>query len=345
MNGPTSFAFLACFSLPSRADSCMTRPSNIPHDGPPAATPLRLLYVACPTSLTLGSANAVQTWSTLKELRRLAPETRALVPRWLARAHALRRGGGGAPAAPRGGQALPPLPHHPVVLRGALALRRHDRGLCAPARPSAAATSTWPTCATPWPPSGGPRCGARRSASAWSTRPTTWRAGTPRGRRRPGPSAALRALDRTVLRESARVVSLTADFRRLLAERGSARPRHGGGHPRRVRRRRLPARRSRAPRGAPWDWPPTDRLVVYAGLTFSYRRLELLLQAVAAVRARQPALRAVFVGGRPAEIASLRDEAARAGRWARPPASSAPSPRTRSCATCRPPTSSPSPTP
>ena len=38
--------------------------------------------MACPTSLTLGSANAVQTWSTLRELRRLAPHTLALVPRW-----------------------------------------------------------------------------------------------------------------------------------------------------------------------------------------------------------------------------------------------------------------------
>src|SRR5262245_56600703 len=44
----------------------------------------RLCYVACPTSLTLGSANAIQTYTTLRELRRLAPETLALVPRWLA---------------------------------------------------------------------------------------------------------------------------------------------------------------------------------------------------------------------------------------------------------------------
>jgi glycosyltransferase involved in cell wall biosynthesis len=58
---------------------------------------------------------------------------------------------------------------------------------------------------------------------------------------------------------------------------------------------------------------PADRLVVYAGLTFTYRRLELLLQALVALRPRHPALRLVFVGGRPAELASLRDEAARLG--------------------------------
>ena len=38
--------------------------------------------MACPTSLTLASANAVQTFSTLRELRRLAPDLLAIVPRW-----------------------------------------------------------------------------------------------------------------------------------------------------------------------------------------------------------------------------------------------------------------------
>src|SRR5262245_18325825 len=44
---------------------------------------VRIIYVACPTNLTLRSANAVQTYTTLLELHRLAPETLALVPRWL----------------------------------------------------------------------------------------------------------------------------------------------------------------------------------------------------------------------------------------------------------------------
>ena len=47
------------------------------------AAEARICYIAYPTSLTLQSANAIQTWTTLRELRRLRPETLALVPRWL----------------------------------------------------------------------------------------------------------------------------------------------------------------------------------------------------------------------------------------------------------------------
>ena len=43
----------------------------------------RICYIAYPTSLTLQSANAIQTWTTLRELKRLRPETLALIARWL----------------------------------------------------------------------------------------------------------------------------------------------------------------------------------------------------------------------------------------------------------------------
>jgi glycosyltransferase involved in cell wall biosynthesis len=123
---------------------------------------------------------------------------------------------------------------------------------------------------------------------------------------------ALRALDSTVLRESARVVSLTADFRRLLAEQGLRDPATVAVVPDAFDDAAFgPGDRGEARRAL--GFPASDRLLVYAGLTFSYRRLELMLEAVAAVRPREPSLRAVFVGGRPAEIASLRDEAARWG--------------------------------
>ncbi|HEU5326815.1 MAG TPA: glycosyltransferase [Thermomicrobiales bacterium] len=41
-----------------------------------------LVYVAYPSSLTLRSANAVQTFSTLRELRALDPDVEILIPRW-----------------------------------------------------------------------------------------------------------------------------------------------------------------------------------------------------------------------------------------------------------------------
>jgi hypothetical protein len=41
-----------------------------------------ICYIAYPTSLTLQSANALQTFTTLRELRRRRPDTLALIPRW-----------------------------------------------------------------------------------------------------------------------------------------------------------------------------------------------------------------------------------------------------------------------
>ncbi len=44
-----------------------------------------LVYVAYPSSLTLRSANAVQTFSTARELRALDPGVTVLIPRWARR--------------------------------------------------------------------------------------------------------------------------------------------------------------------------------------------------------------------------------------------------------------------
>src|SRR5581483_5015009 len=43
----------------------------------------RIAYIAYPTSLALRSANAIQTYTTLRELRQRAPDTLAIIPRWL----------------------------------------------------------------------------------------------------------------------------------------------------------------------------------------------------------------------------------------------------------------------
>ncbi len=44
---------------------------------------VRLLYVAYPMKLGLGAANAIQTYHTVRELSRLVPGMRLVVPRWL----------------------------------------------------------------------------------------------------------------------------------------------------------------------------------------------------------------------------------------------------------------------
>src|SRR4051794_14313706 len=42
-----------------------------------------LLYVAYPMRLDLGAANAIQTYNTVRELRKLVPDMQLVVPRWL----------------------------------------------------------------------------------------------------------------------------------------------------------------------------------------------------------------------------------------------------------------------
>lgn len=289
----------------------MTRPSDIPHDGGPAERPLRLLYVACPTSLTLGSANAVQTWSTLKELRRLAPQTLALVPRWLREptrfdevgaVHLLRPAVGKLSRLYRttlwsyAERSLFAAMTAAYALLHALRGRHFD---VAYVRDTVAAF--W------WAAVWGKALGIRVVYEAHdleSRNPSRAKEGWAQ--------PMLRALDRTVLRESARVVSLTADFRRLLAEEGLRDPASVVVVPDAFDDLAFrPGDRDEA--RAALGFSEAERLVVYAGLTFSYRRLELMLEAVAAVRPRHPALRVVFVGGRPAEVASLREEALRLG--------------------------------
>ncbi|HYP38959.1 MAG TPA: glycosyltransferase family 1 protein, partial [Chloroflexia bacterium] len=42
-----------------------------------------LLYIAYPMRLDLGAANAIQTYNTVRELRKIMPGMRLVVPRWL----------------------------------------------------------------------------------------------------------------------------------------------------------------------------------------------------------------------------------------------------------------------
>ena len=126
----------------------------------------------------------------------------------------------------------------------------------------------------------------------------------------------LHLLDRAALTRSQAVVSLTEDFRRLLARMGWRAPedvvviadafddRQIAPGDRAAARRRL---------GLPEQTP----LVVYSGMTFTYRKLDLLLDAFARLRAQLPDARLVLLGGRPAEIAQLRAQAAALGSTAR----------------------------
>jgi len=116
-------------------------------------------------------------------------------------------------------------------------------------------------------------------------------------------------LDRCALGRSAGVVSLTEDFRRLLDETGWRSKEDVSVIPDAFDEGRMvPGDRSaaRARVGVEEGVP----LLVYAGMTFSYRGLERLLEALVRVRECLPETRLVLVGGRPGEIAELQRFAA-----------------------------------
>jgi glycosyltransferase involved in cell wall biosynthesis len=114
----------------------------------------------------------------------------------------------------------------------------------------------------------------------------------------------LHLLDRTALTRSQAIVSLTEDFRRLLARMGWRAPEDVAviadafDHRQIAPGDRVAARRQL---GLPEDAP----LIIYSGMTFAYRKLDLLLDAFAQLREQLPQVQLVWVGGRPAEIAQL----------------------------------------
>lgn len=267
--------------------------------------------MACPTSLTLGSANAVQTWSTLRELRRLAPQTLALVPRWWG--EPTRFAEVGAVHLPR--PALGKLSRFYrstlwsyaerslfAALTAAVALGERLRGRAlrvAYVRDTVAAF--W------WASVFGRLLGVRVVYEAHDLESRN-----PSRAKEAWAQGLVRRLDAGALGSSARVVSLTEDFRRLLVDEGRRRPADVTVIPDAFDETVFRPGDREAAR-ADLGLPASARIAVYAGLTFAYRRLELLLEAVARLRERGIDLRAVLVGGRPAEIRALREEAGRLG--------------------------------
>ena len=269
----------------------------------------RICYVACPTSLTLQSANAIQTHATLRELRRLAPSTMALVPRWLREPSCF--GEVGARHLPR--PAVGKLSRlYPSTL-----WYYAERSLFAA---MTAAVVLWERlwgsgvdvvyvreviCAGWWAVLWGPLL---RTPVIYEAHDLESR--NPSRAKERWVQPLLRSLDRSALSRSATVVSLTDDFRRLLAESGWRRPQDVAVIPDAFDDGRIvpgDRRVARARIGFPAEAP----LVVYAGMTFSYRGLDRLLEAFARLRVMLPTACLALVGGRPAEIAELKGVAAR----------------------------------
>jgi glycosyltransferase involved in cell wall biosynthesis len=272
---------------------------------------IRIAYIAYPTSLTLGSANAIQTYTTLRELRRRAPDTLALVPRWLR--EPTRFGAVGARHLPRPAIGKLSRLHRSTLwyyaeraifaaMTAAVIGREQLRG-----RPVQAVYVREVICAGWWAALWGPLLGLpviyeAHDLESWNPSRAKERWAQP----------LLHLLDRVALGRSAAVVSLTEDFRRLLARLGWRDPEAVAVIPDAFDDQQIaPGDRAGARRALGLE--PDAPLIVYSGMTFSYRGIDRLVEAFARLRAEMPDARLALVGGRPAEIAQLRDLAAGLG--------------------------------
>ena len=267
-----------------------------------------IAYIAYPTSLNLQSANALQTYTTLRELRARRPDTMAIIPRWgnepsrfseLGAIH-LPRPAIGKLSRFYKSTLLYYLEHSAFALMSAalLAPRRHE---------VEAVYVRQVICAAWWAGLLGPSLGIPVIYEAHDLESRN-----PSRAKEPWATGLLHLIDRVALSQSTAVVSLTDDFRRLLATIGWRNPAevavipdaydeqifaHGDRHGARVA----------------LDLPPQVPIIAYAGMTFAHRWLEGLLEAAANLRTDYPDLTLLLVGGRDRERAALYQRAGELG--------------------------------
>lgn len=268
---------------------------------------MRIAYIAYPTSLTLASANAIQTWTTLRELKALAPTTLVIIPRWLREPSRFNEVGAIHLPRPAIGK-LSRLYRSTLwyyAERSAFAamsalvvwwqqVRRHPVDVIYIREVIGA--GWW---AAVWGPLLGiPVVYEAHDLESWNPSRAKERWAQP----------LLHLLDRVALRRSAAVSSLTEDFRRLLARIGWREPADVAVIPDAFDGT-LYQPGDRATARQLLGLPDAAPIIVYAGMTFTYRGLERLLDACAGLRGTYPNALLLFVGGRPAEIARFQAQA------------------------------------
>jgi glycosyltransferase involved in cell wall biosynthesis len=267
-----------------------------------------ICYIAYPTSLTLQSANALQTYLTLRELHARRPDTLALIPRW------------GLEPTRFGEVGAVHLPRLPVGkfsrLHRSMLLYYLEHSLfalaCAPVLARRQATSQTrvraiyvrqTVCAAWWSGVLGPRLGIPVIYEAHDLE-----SHNPSRAKEPWAQSLLHLMDRTAIMRSAAVVSLTDAFRHYLRNIGWRQPGEVFVVPDAYDSRQFTPQDQticRAALGLPID----ADMLVYAGMTFAYRWLDGLLAAIAQMKATHPRLLLLVVGGRPAERAALQRQA------------------------------------
>jgi glycosyltransferase involved in cell wall biosynthesis len=259
-----------------------------------------ICYIAYPTSLMLQSANAIQTWTTVRELKQLQPSTLVLIPRWwgepsrfgeVGAVHLLRPAIGKLSRLHRS-TLLYYLEHSAFAWMCLLYLlvervrgRRYD-----------VVYVRQIVCAAWFAGVLGRVLGVAVVYEAHD-----WETHNPSRAKEPWARGLLHLLDRVALTRSTAVVSLTEHFLRELRAIGWE-PRRSAVIPDAfddtVYQPR-PRDHARARQGLPPDW----HLIVYAGMTFAHRGLDRLVRALITEGVQQAHL--LLAGGRPAEVAAL----------------------------------------
>jgi len=268
----------------------------------------RIGYIAYPTSLQLQSANAIQTWSTLRALRDQGADLLILIARW-------GRGPSrfddvGAVHLPR-----PALGRLSRLYRSTLwyyAERSVFAAMCALVialqRPRVDVIYVREViCAAWWAALWGPLLRLPVVYEAHDLE--SW---NPSRAREAWVQPVLNLIDRLALSRASRITSLTGDFRDLLARLGWQSAERIDVIPDAFDPA-IYAPRMRDACRAELGIASEAQVIVYAGLTFAYRRLDLLIDAVADLAATRPTLHVMLVGGRPTDIAALAEQVAARG--------------------------------
>ena len=268
--------------------------------------PRTLLYVAYPMRLDLSAANAIQTYSTVRELKRILPGTELIVPRWLSEPSAFESLGAWhlpRPAINKLSRLIPwagwsyiERTVYAAMLLILLAIKRLKGAGFRVLYVRDSVLSAWLALAKPLH-------GARviyevhDLEAAHPSKASKWP--------RPFWSRFLPWLDRKALRHADMLVSLTETFKRW-AVRRKFKVEAGIAvipdafdpslyYPRSI----VSARESLGLSSEAY-------FVGYAGLTFAYRRLDLLVEAFSRLAGDFPEMRLLLVGGRPQELDELR---------------------------------------
>lgn len=260
-----------------------------------------LLYVAYPSSLELKSANAVQTFNTLRELQTGHPCVTAFIPRWGRRQSAF---------ADLNARHLLRLPFNvfghlwrtalwSYLERSWFAWRVAAHLVARPAGLPRVLYVRDAICAA-WFGAGLARLVDAafvyevHDLEQWNPSRAKSRAGT----------ALARAIDSLAIRRADRLVTLTAAFQHYVERVGLRAATTSAVVPDAFDDALYyPRDREAARRVLGLD--PASYTIVYAGLTFSYRGLDNLVRAFARVRREIPEAKLVLVGGRDAEREAL----------------------------------------